>query len=267
MLWMAFCALPAPAAQTSETCYGPLCIRAERQGDTTTLMARNATDAAPLSVAIALRLENMNARGVDRAVLRPGEIRQLVILTPDAPGEWRYHYDYEWIPGDYDARPDPRARYALPFRQGALPVLQSCNGWFSHRGEANQAVDIGMPEGTPVRAARAGRVILVKMDSRVGGRSRKYLGQDNKVLVQHDDGSVAAYAHMLPASARVAPGARVAVGDVLALSGNTGFSAQPHLHFELYTPLPGGGRKSWPVTWQIDGRDTVCPRRGTVLRN
>ncbi|WOI55289.1 M23 family metallopeptidase [Palleronia sp. LCG004] len=255
------------SAQRSETCYGLLCIIAETRDASVILSARNASGHAPITAALTLDLDNMIARGVANATLRPGEIRDFVTLTPSGSPPYEYRYRYQWVPGDTRARPDPGATYALPFRRAALPVVQSCGGWFSHRGEADQAVDFGMPIGTPVHAARTGRVVMVRTDSREGGRARRFIGRDNTILIEHADGSIANYAHLSYRSARVAEGESVQAGDMIALSGNTGYSASPHLHFELYTPLANGGRKSWPVAWRIGGERVLCPRRGTILRN
>ncbi len=82
-------------------------------------------------------------------------------------------------------------------------------------------MDSPLPEGTPVLAARAGTVMQV-VDSH---------DQGSLLRVLHDDGSMALYAHLQAASARVRPGQAVAAGQVIALSGNTGHSSGPHLHF------------------------------------
>ncbi|MBJ3762804.1 M23 family metallopeptidase [Maribius pontilimi] len=259
--------LPSADAQTRNQCFEVLCIDTATRGETTILTARNTARNTPITVSLALRLDNLDAEGTGQAVLAPGKARQLFILTPRGRGASEFTYDYSWMPGDFRARPDPRATYALPFRGAALPVLQGCDGWFSHRGELGQSIDFAMPIGTQVHAARAGRVIFTKRDSQRGGPSQRFINDDNKVLVQHADGSVAAYAHLAFDSARVVPGQDVRAGDVLALSGNTGFSAEPHLHFELYTPKPEGGRQTWPVRWRIGDETVVCPRRGTVLNN
>lgn len=258
--------LPA-SAQSRDECFGALCVMSETRGGATVVTARNVDRVAPISLALTFRLRNMVAEGTGQAVLGPGDARQVAVLRPKGPGTWLFRYDYSWVPGDFRARPDPAALYELPFRGAAFRIAQSCGGWFSHRGESAQAIDFVMPIGTPVRAARPGRVIVTRMDSQRGGASPAYADDDNKVLVQHRDGSVAAYAHLSYRSAKVVPGQSVVAGDVLALSGNTGYSARPHLHFEVYTPVAGGGRRSWPVRWHTGRSVVICPPRGTVLRN
>lgn len=55
----------------------------------------------------------------------------------------------------------------------------------------------------------------------------------NHVIVRHDDGTFAAYAHLRQGSVVVRPGVRVEVGDKIAEVGNTGNSSVPHLHVQL----------------------------------
>jgi murein DD-endopeptidase MepM/ murein hydrolase activator NlpD len=91
-----------------------------------------------------------------------------------------------------------------------------------------------MPEGTPVCAARAGVIMDVADDFFEGGRSAdRYGTRANYVRVLHSDGTMAVYAHLQGETVRVRVGAKVAAGQVLAHSGNTGYSSGPHLHFAV----------------------------------
>ena len=62
----------------------------------------------------------------------------------------------------------------------------------------------------------------------------------NFVRVRHDDGSEAVYLHLKQGSVSVRVGQRVAVGSPLALSGNTGNSSGPHLHFVVQRATEAG---------------------------
>jgi hypothetical protein len=86
------------------------------------------------------------------------------------------------------------------------------------------AVDYGVATGTPVKAAASGTVSAVGS----GQGARSY---GNNVEISHIDGFSTFYAHLNVANVRV--GQVVSQGDVVAQSGNTGFSTGPHLHFEL----------------------------------
>ncbi|TRX73421.1 peptidoglycan DD-metalloendopeptidase family protein [Pseudomonas mangiferae] len=130
------------------------------------------------------------------------------------------------------AEPPPGAegsyRYPLPWVGGPFRVSQGANGGFSHHTvKSRYALDIAMPEGTPIVAARAGRVLTVRNDQ--AGREGDPSG--NHVRVLHRDGSMSVYLHLQPGSVAVHEGQLVEVGTPLARSGNTGHSTGPHLHF------------------------------------
>ncbi|ASV35733.1 peptidase [Pseudomonas sp. NS1(2017)] len=136
------------------------------------------------------------------------------------------------------ARYPPQAyRYPLPWRGGPFRLTQGPNGTFSHTdSKSRYAMDIAMPEGTPIIAARGGMV--VKTENEQVGRGNDASG--NFVRVRHDDGSEAVYLHLKQGSVSVRAGQRVAVGSPLALSGNTGNSSGPHLHFVVQRATEAG---------------------------
>ncbi len=116
-----------------------------------------------------------------------------------------------------------------PFGMRYHPVLHE---WRLHTG-----TDFGIPEGTAVRAAAGGRVLWA-------GWSRGY---GYRVVVSHGyvHGRylVTTYSHLSRITVRV--GERVTRGEVLAQSGNTGWSTGPHLHFEVMVD----GQFVDPVGW------------------
>ena len=138
---------------------------------------------------------------------------------------------------------DPRARpaayaYRLPYPTGlTFSVLQGFHGTFSHRGSNEFAVDFDCPVATPVLATRDGTVVAYNAAAQGAGTTPDFLDykRTNFVLVAHDDGTIGEYMHLSPSGIEVKPGQRVARGDRLALSGNTGFSSTPHLHFQVMT--------------------------------
>jgi murein DD-endopeptidase MepM/ murein hydrolase activator NlpD len=86
----------------------------------------------------------------------------------------------------------------------------------------HNGVDIAVPTGTGVKAIAAGRVV------QSGFRG----GYGNLVTVEHPDGMTSLYGHNSQLIARV--GDQIQAGDTIALSGSTGRSTGPHLHFELW---------------------------------
>lgn len=139
-------------------------------------------------------------------------------------------------------QPDANFQYGLPFqRKKAYKLIQGFKGKFSHNKPASMfALDFAMPIGEKICAARAGRVVRVREDSREGGPSAKYRGKDNHVVVLHEDGTLGYYVHLKYNGVLVEEGQEVEEGDVLALSGNTGYSTRPHLHFVIRKPTIDG---------------------------
>ena len=138
--------------------------------------------------------------------------------------------------GNPNAKPDA-FEYQLPFAKGSkFECIQSFEGKFSHNQPYSKyAIDFKMPEGTPVLAARSGIVVYTKEDSNEGGRDReKYINKANKVMIYHDDGTVASYDHLKFNGVEVQVGDRVKTGQLIGYSGNTGFSTTPHLHFVVW---------------------------------
>ncbi|MDV5146534.1 M23 family metallopeptidase [Streptomyces sp. SBC-4] len=88
--------------------------------------------------------------------------------------------------------------------------------------------DFAVPTGTPVKAAGAGTV--VKAGPNGGGDGPAY---GNAIVVKHANGTYSQYAHL--SKIKVNVGQKVGAGQQIALSGNTGNSSGPHLHFEIRT--------------------------------
>ena len=124
--------------------------------------------------------------------------------------------------------------YRLPFAPGTRRLcVQAAHGLFSHQDDQRHAYDFAMPVGTPVLAARAGRVVAVEEASSGGGASRDHADEGNRVVVLHEDGTRAVYLHLVQHGADVSVGDAVRQGQPIARSGNTGWSAIPHLHVHV----------------------------------
>ena len=118
---------------------------------------------------------------------------------------------------------DPALQLAYPLGQWADSMdpwgwrySESKGAWRMHTG-----VDLAAPMGTPVLAAKAGRVLLVQA---VGGYG-------NTVLLDHGEGVETLYAHLQQALVR--EGDWIGQGAQLGAVGTTGAATGPHLHFEL----------------------------------
>ena len=169
-----------------------------------------------------------------RVIPADAEVELARFHIGDAGQRASFRLDMAAVPGDPAARPED-VEYALPVESGAWRIDQGFAGSFSHTGaQSLHAIDINVPEGTPVLAARGGVVMHVEDDFEGAGLDReKFGGRANHVRVLHSDGSMAVYAHLQPETVKVRQGQRVSVGQRLGASGNTGFSTGPHLHFAI----------------------------------
>ncbi|HET8669260.1 MAG TPA: M23 family metallopeptidase [Candidatus Saccharimonadales bacterium] len=126
---------------------------------------------------------------------------------------------------------DSSAEYTLPFPKGAsYKLLQGYNGPWGHKGHAEFAYDFQMPIGSSVIAARSGEVVHV-VESYDNGTRKP--GQENVVVIKHSDSTFARYYHLTKEGALVSVGEKVEQGQRIALSGDSGASAGPHLHFDV----------------------------------
>ena len=112
--------------------------------------------------------------------------------------------------------PSGTTAFAWPVTRGLL------SSRFGTRGEGHHdGVDISCPEGTPVRAARSGRVLYADT----------LRGYGNLIILEHDGGWATVYAHNRENRAQV--GQAVKQGDVIAAVGESGKTSGPNLHFEV----------------------------------
>jgi murein DD-endopeptidase MepM/ murein hydrolase activator NlpD len=138
--------------------------------------------------------------------------------------------------------------YALPFEEGkSFRVIQGYFSHFTHKERA--ALDFNMNRGTKILAAREGVVVRVKEDGTLGGLKSKYRSHGNNIVIQHNDGSRAGYWHLQHNGALVNVGDTVKKGQLIALSGKTGYALVPHLHFLVWTSK-GGNWQQVPTRFQ-----------------
>lgn len=88
-------------------------------------------------------------------------------------------------------------------------------------GVRNDGIDISVPIGTPIRAVKEGKVMYAQSVSTLG----------NMILIKHSKGYLSAYTHN--SKLLVRKGQKIAKGQVIAMSGNSGLAKEPMLHFEL----------------------------------
>lgn len=186
-----------------------------------------------------------------------------VVERSGASNSGRRPYRCDWTIGNKDASHDDEYLYMLPYESGrSFRVLQGFGSRFSHTGIEQFAVDFKMPEGTPVHAARAGVVAYTEARFSRGCWSDECAGEANYIVILHDDETTGEYYHLHQDGVLVAVGDRVEAGQKIGLSGNTGHSALPHLHFGVYRAIDRGKEQSVPFRFLSADGIVDLPRRG-----
>ncbi|WP_162233111.1 M23 family metallopeptidase, partial [Nostocoides japonicum] len=145
------------------------------------------------------------------------------------------------------ARDQEAARAARAAERAALAKKRSAQRWVQpihggtftsgykmRWGRMHEGDDFSTPVGTPIRSMSTGTVIYTGW----------YGGGGNTTKIRYWDGTVSFFEHQSRITAKV--GQRVAPGQLVGYSGNTGHSTGPHLHIEIH---PHGGHSIDPLPW------------------
>ena len=131
---------------------------------------------------------------------------------------------------------EERSDYILPWQVGETYLVGQGNcvefGSGSHAlgTRAEYAYDIVMPIGTALLAARDGIVIYIEEGF---ADSTRVQGEENTIVIQHSDSTISNFGHLTTLGALVEVDDVVKHGDVIGMSGDSGASTEPHLHFEV----------------------------------
>lgn len=247
------CSIGATASPAQSAPSKMLKVFTKDEGGNTHFFVQN-MEAADVTATFDMKMTNMKATATfPYTTTFPGnqtvEVFSLSAIEKSAP--WDYSYTDSFTIGSHTAVHDDSYIYTLPFAAGtSFKCSQGYHGKFSHCGPDEYAVDFKMPVGTPIHAARGGVVVKVKGDSNVGGADRKFENAANCVLIRHSDGTVGIYAHLMKDGITVKVGDTVKPGELIAHSGNTGFSSGPHLHFSVFKTRSGRERLSLPIKFR-----------------
>lgn len=192
--------------------------------------------------------------------------KQLLVSLPLLPDKKaHYSFRFSWRLGSSKVTHDSKTRYALPFDDsGKVEVAQGYDGNFTHKGREKYAFDFDLPIGSRVLAAREGEVVNVEDSYGEGSADPCLDDKGNFVTILHEDGSFGFYEHLLKDSLKVVVGQKIKSGDELALTGNSGYSTGPHLHFEVYKNKDGYDRETIPVQFSTKLRKDFVPKYGEM---
>jgi murein DD-endopeptidase MepM/ murein hydrolase activator NlpD len=212
-------------------------MRAEQQARAENEVMPELATAEELATGATERLAADEARAAAAAraaTARAGELRAVARVRTEAKRklaakiadfqrqEREVQADSKRVEQLLQARGGPAEPLGPPSAAGLrAPVSCPRTSGFGYRwGRMHEGIDFGCPSGTPVAAAAAGTVVSAGWSN----------GYGNLVLVDHGS-IVTAYAHN--SRFTVGAGDRVAAGQTIALSGSTGRSTGPHVHFEV----------------------------------
>ncbi|MFD2822701.1 M23 family metallopeptidase [Lacinutrix iliipiscaria] len=214
---------------------------------------------SPISIKIKLNLKNMtSSEGNEKIFVLPPLTKhyKLTTLTRIDMKKKYYVRGATWFNygNHFLKKYDTDFEYCLPFQKGeAYTLSQGYNGKISH--ENKYQLDFAMPIGTKIVAAREGLVIKV-VDVYNKQCSMQLCEKfNNYIYVYHKDGTFAEYVHIKRKGAKVKVGDQVKKGQVIAESGNVGWSTGPHLHFSVFLQRLGGEREFVKTKFKLkDGK-------------
>jgi len=217
----------------------------------------------PCTVLLELHLDGLisDLRKGERLVVPP-KTKQFILATAQPKARARsmgLSMNSTIIFGDITKVPNRSFVYDLPYKSDKpIEIYQGYNGRFSHSGE--KALDFGLEIGDKVYAAREGIVAKVVEHHSKGCASPSCRDFNNHVTIYHEDGTFSEYVHLEKNGSMVEVGSMIAKGDFIGISGNTGWSSGPHLHFMVYQMKADATR----VT--ISTKFNTADRKGILLK-
>lgn len=150
----------------------------------------------------------------------------------------------------------------------AVRIIQGHHGTYSHdKNYSRYAIDFALKVGDTVFAAYEGFAFLVNEGYSKGGKDIRYLDYANKIMVYNPDtGLFFQYSHLDYNGALIEQGDWVNQGEPIGISGMTGYTDIPHLHFNVMVPDSDiVGMKSVPVDF-VEGYRGSDLQRNVVIR-
>lgn len=215
---------------------------------------------APVSIEIVFNLTNMTVEGGNSEVyIIPARskkhfVTRLSQINKRKPYKYSYKTRINYGNHHLDTY-DENHIYDLPFEKNKeYKLYQGYNGTETHQNQ--NALDFTMPIGTEILAARAGIVTKVIAGNTKTCFKKECEKYNNKIIIYHDDGTFAEYAHLKHNGAAVKVGQKISQGQLIGYSGNVGYSDGPHLHFVVFHQLMRK-RRTLQTKFKIDSGDTV----------
>ncbi len=222
-------------------------------------------------VTVTLQLKNTQNITVDKKLPYSFELpskstkKVLHVSIKNSHKRMRFQSYFSWIMGSAWAKHSD-VLYRFPFAKGArIPISQGFNGKASHRGK--NAIDFAVKIGTPIYAARAGRVIALQEAYNRGKFDKSYSKYANYLVIEHSDKTLAKYYHLKQGGVVPILGQDIKEGELIAYSGNTGYTSGAHLHFSVSTVDPKNMMRSKTIAIRFKnrGKMTLAPKKGDII--
>lgn len=197
----------------------------------------NNDEFCPASIKIDFELTNLSSSdGNHKIFVIPAKTKGFVITilhSVKANSATGFKIKSQSNYGDSNLKAPLDYTYSLPFEKGnSFAIYQGYNGSFSHQNE--NSLDFSMPVGTGIVAARDGIVVRVVENNNQSCEEKSCAAYNNYILLYHNDGTFSEYIHLKQNGVLVQEGDVVKENDLIAYSGNTGWSNGPHLHFMAF---------------------------------
>jgi len=183
---------------------------------------------APVSVSIGIDPAASQNIATDKtlplnAVVAPNSDQALVRIGPKVKNEgYSFKYSYSWSIGDFTAIHNCPEHYRFPFGYN-IKALASASDSANSSAYTRNAVFFSMPVGSPVLAARKGRVVQIRA---------------NKIDVLHDDATIATYGHLGTIAEGIVAGKSVSTEDIIGVVGSVGDQNEAYLQLTVWRPEP-----------------------------
>ncbi len=222
-------------------------------------------------VTVTLKLKKRENIKTDRRVPTYFELpaksskKVLHVSVKDRTKPIRFQSYFSWIMGSASAIHDNVA-YTIPFAKGSkIHVSQGYNGKASHKNK--NAIDFAVKIGTPIYAARGGKVVALKESNTKGKFDKSYGKYANYIIIEHSDKTLGKYYHLKQNGVVLNIGDIVKQGDLIAYSGNTGYTSGPHLHFTVtkVDERVMNRQKTIAVRFRNGGKLIRTPKKGDII--
>jgi len=162
-----------------------------------------------------------------------------------------------------------KEKFSLPFpKNRSYKIIQGYNGSHSHNTDyARYAIDFSLKIGDTVCSAADGYVVGVIKDYKLAGKTKEWVDYSNYITIYHPQrGVFTQYVHLIKNGSFVKVGDTVTKGQPIGLSGMTGYTTVPHLHFSVLKPDKNEGLVSTDFEFEEGYKGAELTKNTTVKK-